>query len=86
MVADSQHKSDVYAFFNWLLTPQPQPIVVNKMNGYPDLDWKYLPEAVRRKYPDIAKSYSLGFSSKFDNDMHKQWYEKVAGTPPPKKS
>jgi len=32
---------------------------------------------------DIAKSYSIGFSSKFGNDMNKQWYEKVAGAPPP---
>lgn len=81
---DSQHKADAYAFLNWLLTPDVQQIVVQKMNGYPGVEWKYMPQEVQQKFADIAKSYSIGFSSKFGNDMNKQWYEKVAGTPPPK--
>ena len=80
---DSQHKGDVYAFLDWLLTPDPQTIVIDKMKGYPGLDWKFMPQDVQQKFADIAKSYSIGFSSKFSNDMNKQWYEKVAGTPPP---
>lgn len=82
---DSQHKADAYAFLNWLLTPDVQQIVVQKMNGYPGVEWKYMPQEVQQKFADIAKSYSIGFSSKFSNDMNKQWYEKVAGTPPPKR-
>jgi putative spermidine/putrescine transport system substrate-binding protein len=85
MPSDSQHKDEVYAFLNWLLTPDPQTVVVNKMNGYPGLDWKFMPDDVRSKYADIAKSYSYGFSSKFGNDRNQQWYEKIAGTPMPKK-
>lgn len=85
VVADSQHKPQAYAFLNWLLTPDAQTIVVNKMNGYPGVDWQYMPDAVRQKFADIAKVYSFGFSGKFSNDMHQQWYEKVAGTPPPAK-
>lgn len=86
LVADSQHKPPVYDFFNWLLTPDPQSVVVTKMNGYPGLDWKYMPASVQEKFADIAKAYSFGFSSKFSTDMNQQWYEKVAGTPPPAKS
>ena len=55
------------------------------MNGYPGIEWKYMPEDVQKKFADIAKSYSIGFSSQFSNDMNKLWYEKVAGTPPPSK-
>lgn len=86
MPADSQHKPEVYEFFNWLLTPEPQTVVVNKMNGYPGLDWPNMPQDVQTKYADIAKSYSYGFSSKFGNDRNQQWYEKIAGTPMPAKS
>lgn len=86
LVADSQNKQPVYDFFNWLLTPAPQSIVVTQMNGYPGLDWKYMPADVQEKFADIAKAYSFGFSSKFNTDMNQQWYEKVAGTPPPKPS
>jgi putative spermidine/putrescine transport system substrate-binding protein len=84
VVADSPNKDASYAFLNWLLTPGPQTIVVNQMNGYPGVDWKYMPTAVQEKFADIAKSYSFGFSSKFGSDMNQQWYEKVAGTPAPK--
>ncbi len=87
MVADSQHKTEVYAFLNWLLTPEPQALVVDKMNGYPGLDIQYMPDAVKSKYGSIAKTYDhFSLSSKFSSDLNKQWYEKVAGTPQPPKT
>ena len=82
----SEHKAEAFAFLDWLLTPDPQKVVIDKLNGYPGLDIKYMPDAVREKYQDIAKAYSFGFSSKFSADMNQQWYEKVAGTPPPAKT
>ncbi len=86
VVADSQHKDAVYAYLNWVLTPEPQQIIIDTIKGYPGLDWKYMPADVQAKFADIAKDFSFGFSAKFSNDMNQQWYEKVAGTPPPKKS
>lgn len=85
VVADSAHKDAAYAYLNWLLTPEPQTIIVNTIKGYPGLDWKYMPADVQAKFADIAKDFSFGFSSKFGSDMNQQWYEKVAGTPPPPK-
>jgi putative spermidine/putrescine transport system substrate-binding protein len=81
--ADSQNKAALYAFLNWLLTPDPQNTIVQQINGYPGLDWKYMPADVQQKYADIAKAYSFQFSPQFETDRNKQWYEKVAGTPPP---
>jgi putative spermidine/putrescine transport system substrate-binding protein len=86
VIADSEKKAAAFAFLDWLLTPEPQQVIIDKLQGYPGLDWKYMPPAVQEKYQDIAKAYSFGFSSKFSNDMNQQWYEKVAGTPPPTKS
>jgi putative spermidine/putrescine transport system substrate-binding protein len=81
--ADSKNKEVLYEFLNWLLTPEPQQIIVEQINGYPGLDWKYMDPAVQQKYADVAKAYSYDFSPQFDNDRNKLWYEKVAGTPPP---
>jgi putative spermidine/putrescine transport system substrate-binding protein len=81
--ADSKFKDQLYEFLNWLLTPDPQQIIVDQINGYPGLDWKYMPDETQKKYADIAKAYSFSFSPKFETDRNKQWYEKVAGTPPP---
>jgi putative spermidine/putrescine transport system substrate-binding protein len=79
--ADSKNKEVLYEFLNWLLTPEPQSTIVNQINGYPGLDWKYMPDEVQKKYADIAKAYSFDFSPQFGNDKNKLWYEKVAGTP-----
>jgi putative spermidine/putrescine transport system substrate-binding protein len=81
--SDSKNKDVLYEFLNWLLTPEPQSVIVNQINGYPGLDWKYMPDDVQKKYADVAKAYSFEFSPQFNNDRNKQWYEKVAGTPPP---
>ncbi|MGH2459979.1 MAG: extracellular solute-binding protein [Chloroflexota bacterium] len=86
VITDSAHKETSYAYLNWLLTPAPQMTIINTINGYPGLDWKYMPADVQAKFADVAKDFSFGFSSKFSNDMNQQWYEKVAGTPPPPKS
>ena len=81
--SDSKNKAVLYEMLNWLLTPEPQQIVVEQINGYPGLDWKYMAPAVQQKYADVAKAYSTSFSPKFQTDRNKLWYEKVAGTPPP---
>lgn len=61
-----------------------QAIVANKMNGYPGVQLKYVPADVQKKYAGMADDYSFGFSSKFNSDMTRLWYERVAGTPQPK--
>ncbi len=81
--SDSKNKDVLYEMLNWLLTPEPQQVVVEQINGYPGLDWQYMPPDVQQKYADVAKPYSTSFSPKFQTDRNKQWYEKVAGTPPP---
>lgn len=80
----SQHKDQAYQFINWVLEPVQQTAIINKVNGYPGLEWQYMPADVRAKFVDLAKAYdTFGFSSKFSSDVNKSWYEKVAGTPPP---
>ena len=81
--SDSKYKDQLYDMLNWLLTPEPQQLVVEQINGYPGLDWKYMPPDVQQKYADVAKAYSISFSPQFGTDRNKLWYEKVAGTPPP---
>ena len=78
VVADSPNKPAVYAFLNWLLTPDVQSIMVTKMNGYPGVEWKYVPTELQQKFAAIAKGYSFQFSSKYEADMNQLWYQQVA--------
>jgi putative spermidine/putrescine transport system substrate-binding protein len=80
----SEHKDQAYQLINWVLEPAQQTVIINKVNGYPGLEWQYMPADVQAKFADLAKAYdTFGFSSKFSSDLNKAWYEKVAGTPPP---
>jgi putative spermidine/putrescine transport system substrate-binding protein len=81
--ADSKNKEVLYEFLNWLLTPEPQALIVDQINGYPGLDWQYMSGDVQKKYADVAHAYSFEFSPQFNNDRNRLWYEKVAGTPQP---
>src|SRR5262249_47592219 len=65
VISDSDKKADALKFMDWLLTPEPQAVIIDKLNGYPGIDIKYMPGNVQEKYADIAKAYSFGFSSKF---------------------
>lgn len=85
VAADSVNKATAYDFLNWLLTPEVQAIVVDKMNGYPGVQLKYMPKDVQTKYGDIAGDFSYGFSSKFGSDMNRLWYERVAGMAQPQR-
>jgi putative spermidine/putrescine transport system substrate-binding protein len=85
VAADSANKAAAYAFLNWLLTPDVQAIVVDKMNGYPGVQLKFMPKDVQAKYGDIATDFSYSFSSKFGSDMNRLWYERVAGTAQPQR-
>ena len=83
----SQHQDAAYQFINWVLEPAQQSVIIDKINGYPGLEWQYMPQDVQQKFAALAKSYdTFGFSSKFESDVQQQWYEKVAGTPPPPKT
>lgn len=78
VVKNSPNKQAAYAFLNWLLTPQAQTIVVNKMNGYPGVEWKYVPKSVQQKFSAIAKSYATGWSSFYGADLDQAWQSTVA--------
>ncbi|MCL4508424.1 MAG: extracellular solute-binding protein [Chloroflexi bacterium] len=82
----SQHQDWSFKFLQWVLQPDQQTVIIDKINGYPGLEWKYMPGTVRQKFAALAKSYdTFSFSSKFSSDVNKLWYEKVAGTPSPAK-
>lgn len=78
VVKNSPNTKAADAFLNWLLTPQAQTIIIDKMNGYPGVEWKYVPQTVQQKYAAIAKSYATGWSSFYGADLNQAWQNTVA--------
>ena len=76
---NSSHKAAAEVFMNWLLTPQAQQTIVNRMGGYPGVEAKYAPPAVRRQFAGILKTPpSMWWSSDFGHDLAKKWQSQVA--------
>jgi len=67
-------------FLNWLLTSKAQSIVVNKLAGYPGIEWKYMPKDVRDKFTGIATNFSPLPNAQYQADAKRLWQEKVAGS------
>jgi putative spermidine/putrescine transport system substrate-binding protein len=77
--AGSAHLEGAFTLLNWLLTSDAQELVIDRVSGYPGIDWKYMPEAVRAKFAAVAKPYAPFPNSKYLADMLRLWHEQVAG-------
>jgi putative spermidine/putrescine transport system substrate-binding protein len=73
------HAQQAYALLNWLLGSDVQAQIINAVQGFPGVQWSYVPADVRAQFASIAQSYSLGYSAKFVADMNKLWQSQVAG-------
>lgn len=78
VIKNSKHKKAADAFLNWVLSPSSQSIIIHQMNGYPGVEWKYVPKADRQKFASIAKAYATGWSSFYGADMNQAWQSQVA--------
>jgi putative spermidine/putrescine transport system substrate-binding protein len=78
VVKNSPHLVQDNIFVNWLLTPAVQTIVVHSVDGYPGVEWKYMPSTVKSQFGAIATEYSEYWSSKFTTDLNSKWQADVA--------
>lgn len=77
IVKNSPNKVAAEKFFNWILTPKVQGVIVNTINGYPGVEWKYVPKSIQVKYAAIAKAYGQGWGVPYSSDIVQQWQNKV---------
>ncbi|MCY0900404.1 MAG: extracellular solute-binding protein [Firmicutes bacterium] len=66
-------------FVNWLLTPGAQTIVVNEVDGYPGVEYKYAPPKAKEVFGSIAGDYSAYWDAQFSTDLNAKWQSNVAG-------
>jgi putative spermidine/putrescine transport system substrate-binding protein len=77
---NAEHQGAGMMFLNWLLTSKAQTIVVNKLVGYPGIEWKYMPKDVRDRFAGIAGNFSPLPNAKYQADAKRLWQEQVAGS------
>ncbi len=74
----AKNKASVYKFVNYILSPAAQRMIVNVMAGFPAIDIKYMGNAIKQKFEDVAaNTLRPTYSTKMANDLKAQWQQVV---------
>lgn len=74
----SDKKAAVYKFLNYVLTPDAQSIVVNKMHGFPGIQLKNMPSKIQKQFAGVIDGYRTFNIGDLGKDIDKRWQRDVA--------
>ncbi|MCZ8516442.1 extracellular solute-binding protein [Paenibacillus filicis] len=74
----SDKKEAVKKFLNFVLTPEAQSVIVEKMHGFPGIQLSSMPANVQEAFKGVSsgfRSFNIGDLSK---DMYQRWQSEIA--------
>jgi putative spermidine/putrescine transport system substrate-binding protein len=74
----SEKKEAVYKFLNFVLSPEAQSVIVQKMHGFPGIQLANMPKDIQDEFNGVSsgfRSFNIGDLSK---DIYKRWQSEVA--------
>ncbi|MEC0181371.1 extracellular solute-binding protein [Paenibacillus peoriae] len=75
----SSKKEATQEFLNYVLTPEAQKVVINKMYGYPGIKWSLMPSELQQKFNSVSSGYRSFNSGELQQEIYKRWQSEVAG-------
>ncbi|QYR19078.1 extracellular solute-binding protein [Paenibacillus sp. sptzw28] len=79
MVPKGSDKKDAVAkFLNFVLTPEAQSIIVNKMHGFPGIKLSNMPQDIQDAFKGVAAGYRTFNIGELSKDIQKRWQSDVA--------
>ncbi|OXM87620.1 extracellular solute-binding protein [Paenibacillus rigui] len=75
----SEHSESINKFLDFVLSPEAQTVIVNKMFGYPGIKWSEMPQELRDKFKDVAGGYRQFNLGDLGKEIQKRWQREVAG-------
>jgi putative spermidine/putrescine transport system substrate-binding protein len=74
----AKHKKALYKFVNYVLSPAAQQMIVDVMSGFPAIDIKYMGDAIKSKFQDVASNtLRPTYQTKMGNDFKAAWQQSV---------
>ncbi|BBH21393.1 hypothetical protein Back11_27380 [Paenibacillus baekrokdamisoli] len=74
----SEKKEAVYQFLNFVLSPEAQAVVVNKMHGFPGINLSSMPQDIQDSFKGASEGFRTFNIGDLDKDMAKRWQSDVA--------
>ncbi|NRF94519.1 extracellular solute-binding protein [Paenibacillus frigoriresistens] len=75
----SEHLDSVAKFLDFVLTPDAQTVIIQKMYGYPGIKWSEMPSKLRDEFKDVAAGYRTFNLGDLGKEVQKRWQQEVAG-------
>lgn len=75
----SVHRAGALAFADFLLSEEIQTSVLKDLGGFPGVDWKFLPDALRQQFADVIPAAIPTFpQGEWEAAVNDGWYRNVA--------
>ena len=76
---NAAHRDDALKLADFLLLPETQAVIIEKLGGFPAVDWSSLPQALHDKYADVIPSTIPTFpQGNWTKAVQDGWYRNVA--------
>jgi len=76
---DEKRKVAAETLVDYVLTPEAQETVINKMYGYPGIKWEYLSGDLQKKFESVSGGYRIFNGGDLDAELNKRWQKEIAG-------
>lgn len=76
---DEKRQEAAETLLNYVLTPEIQEVVINKMFGYPGIKWELLDESLQKKFESVSGDYRIFNGGALGDEMNKRWQKEIAG-------
>ncbi|MDP4098136.1 extracellular solute-binding protein [Paenibacillus sp. P96] len=74
----STKKEAVQKLLDYVLSPEAQTNVINKMYGYPGIKWDLMPAELQKEFESVSGGYRSFNSGDLQQEIYKRWQSEVA--------
>ncbi|MDU4697456.1 MAG: extracellular solute-binding protein [Paenibacillus sp.] len=75
---ESDKKEAIYQFLDFVLSPEAQGVIVEKMNGFPGIELSNMPQATQDKFNGVAEGFRTFNIGDLGTEINKRWQSEVA--------
>ncbi|MNW24111.1 hypothetical protein D3C74_08220 [compost metagenome] len=75
---ESDKKEAINQFLDFVLSPEAQAVVVDKMNGFPGIELDKMPQETQEKFNGVAEGFRTFNIGDLSTEINKRWQNEVA--------
>ncbi|MGP0585020.1 extracellular solute-binding protein [Paenibacillus timonensis] len=75
---ESDKQEAIYQFLDFVLSPEAQTVIVEKMNGFPGIELANMPQETQDKFKGVAEGFRTFNIGDLGTEINKRWQSDVA--------